>query len=601
MRDEGIGSWIERRARIVPDQPALIHGETRCTYGELAYSGSPPCARVARARRPAGRPCRLARRQPPCVPRGAVRVGEARCRHRAGESSARPRCDQRCAAGMLADGRRGGASRGRCSAPAGRGPACRRRRRRRASDVDYEQLIAQSPEDPVDEVIGLDEVCMLPHTSGTTGTPKGVMLTHGNITWNVVNLLSVARFPRRRRDDRDRAVLPHRRHGRERAAGPVQGRDGHHPRDARRRRDPAADRAATRHHRVREPGSARGAHPVAALAHRRLLQRPLLSSPAAHPFPERLIRDLHGTRRHVPPGVRAVRGGAIRVAPRPAERPAQGRVGRQAAPVRRHPNCPARRHRVSTERDGRTARERPQRDGRLLGPPRRHARRDRRATGGCTRETRRGSTTRDTSGSSIASTMPTRSSGHVVYPGDVERALAQHPAVADAGVAAHDGAATALRRARSRRVGERRRLARVLPGAPRSARGAVLDSRSWTGYRGAPSASCSELNLPCSQNPSTRETSSETNRFVDLVLVAVGADGGSGSVAGTRAVIHCSSPRLELLLAFSLEVVAPPAKRCRRGTRERSCRSAGSRHKSLHSGTLSPRSLISPKTLMRDF
>ena len=36
------------------------------------------------------------------------------------------------------------------------------------------------------------------------------------------------------------------------------------------------------------------------------------------------------------------------------------------------------------------------------------------------------------------------SSGHVVYPGDVERALAQHPAVADAGVAAHDGAATAF-------------------------------------------------------------------------------------------------------------------------------------------------------------
>jgi acyl-CoA synthetase (AMP-forming)/AMP-acid ligase II len=30
-------------------------------------------------------------------------------------------------------------------------------------------------------------------------------------------------------------------------------------------------------------------------------------------------------------------------------------------------------------------------------------------------------------------------SGHVVYPGDVERALAQHPAVADAGVAGHNG------------------------------------------------------------------------------------------------------------------------------------------------------------------
>jgi len=35
-------------------------------------------------------------------------------------------------------------------------------------------------------------------------------------------------------------------------------------------------------------------------------------------------------------------------------------------------------------------------------------------------------------------------SGHAVYPGDVERALGQHPAVADVGVAAHTGTATAF-------------------------------------------------------------------------------------------------------------------------------------------------------------
>jgi acyl-coenzyme A synthetase/AMP-(fatty) acid ligase len=35
-------------------------------------------------------------------------------------------------------------------------------------------------------------------------------------------------------------------------------------------------------------------------------------------------------------------------------------------------------------------------------------------------------------------------SGHVVYAGDVDRALAQHPAVADAGVAAHEGTGTAF-------------------------------------------------------------------------------------------------------------------------------------------------------------
>jgi fatty-acyl-CoA synthase len=35
-------------------------------------------------------------------------------------------------------------------------------------------------------------------------------------------------------------------------------------------------------------------------------------------------------------------------------------------------------------------------------------------------------------------------SGHVVYPGDVERALAAHAAVVDAGVVAHDGTGTAF-------------------------------------------------------------------------------------------------------------------------------------------------------------
>ena len=74
-----------------------------------------------------------------------------------------------------------------------------------ASDVDYAQLIASTHDNPVDEVVGPDDLCMIVHTSGTTGLPKGVMLTHGNITWNLVNLLSVADF---RGDDVTVAVTP---------------------------------------------------------------------------------------------------------------------------------------------------------------------------------------------------------------------------------------------------------------------------------------------------------------------------------------------------------------------------------------------------------
>jgi fatty-acyl-CoA synthase len=42
---------------------------------------------------------------------------------------------------------------------------------------------------PLDEPIGPDDLFMIQYTSGTSGRPKGVMLSHGNIIWNVYNLL----------------------------------------------------------------------------------------------------------------------------------------------------------------------------------------------------------------------------------------------------------------------------------------------------------------------------------------------------------------------------------------------------------------------------
>lgn len=53
----------------------------------------------------------------------------------------------------------------------------------------YEALLEAAPDTPIDEPVSLDDICMIQYTSGTSGRPKGVMLTHGNVTWNCLNLL----------------------------------------------------------------------------------------------------------------------------------------------------------------------------------------------------------------------------------------------------------------------------------------------------------------------------------------------------------------------------------------------------------------------------
>lgn len=54
----------------------------------------------------------------------------------------------------------------------------------------YEQLVGSADATAVDNAVALDNTCMIMYTSGTTGWPKGVMLSHGNITWNCVTMLT---------------------------------------------------------------------------------------------------------------------------------------------------------------------------------------------------------------------------------------------------------------------------------------------------------------------------------------------------------------------------------------------------------------------------
>lgn len=200
----GVGSWIERRARIAPDQVALISGARRLTYAELAAR----IRRLANGLRRLGvvRGDRVAWLGPndPAFLESLFAAGLLG----AALAPVNHRLDPDARASILADTEPKVLIEHRAMAPT-RVPSSVRHvvSVESSSDgmLDYETLIADSPDDIVDAAVTLDDPLLLPHTSGTTGKPKGVMLSHGNVTWNVVNFLSCADF---RGDDVTIAIAP---------------------------------------------------------------------------------------------------------------------------------------------------------------------------------------------------------------------------------------------------------------------------------------------------------------------------------------------------------------------------------------------------------
>jgi fatty-acyl-CoA synthase len=186
MRNEGLGSWPARRARKTPHRTALIHGDTTVTYAQL-HTRVTRLAHALRARgiRRGDRVAYLGPNHPSYLETlfaagvlGAVfvplntRLAGPEIGYQLSDSGARALVYGPSHAGLVAG--LPGSTDVRTYVEVG---------------PEYEQLLTGPAVEPIDEPVAPDDTCIIMYTSGTTGRPKGAMLTHGNLTWNAINVL----------------------------------------------------------------------------------------------------------------------------------------------------------------------------------------------------------------------------------------------------------------------------------------------------------------------------------------------------------------------------------------------------------------------------
>jgi fatty-acyl-CoA synthase len=188
VRNAGLGSWPERRLRISPERDAIWFEGTTTSHGGFAVRVRRTAAALAglgvqrgdRVAWTGGNHPSALETLYACGQLGAIwvpvnaRLTAPEARYVLEHSGASVVVHGR-EHGWLADALRDVVPTWIAAEPAGN------------DSLPYEDLLAAADPQPRDVPVALEDPCLVMYTSGTTGRPKGAVLTHGNMTWNAVN------------------------------------------------------------------------------------------------------------------------------------------------------------------------------------------------------------------------------------------------------------------------------------------------------------------------------------------------------------------------------------------------------------------------------
>src|SRR5712691_3176321 len=195
MADFGLGSWPHRRARIDPDRPAFRQGDRELTYRQLAdrveaLAGALHATGVRRGDRTAYLAANSIAGFETFFAAGRLGAIFAPLNTRL-TTQELTYLVQDCAPALLIYDRD---SEQHIGALAGPGSPINRTLALIDDDPQSYEAFLRTGQDqrPPETEVGLDDDAVILYTSGTTGRPKGAVLTHANLTFNTMNQLAHA-------------------------------------------------------------------------------------------------------------------------------------------------------------------------------------------------------------------------------------------------------------------------------------------------------------------------------------------------------------------------------------------------------------------------